>query len=332
MPNIATMRVLVTGATGFIGYEVARLLAQQGLRPRLMVRRPERGLLLKPLDADLVQGDLASPESLRRAVGGVEAVIHLGARATFEEYRLLRPTVVDGSVALMRAAADAGVEHFVYGSSLFVHDGQPDPIDEETEPRPRLDYGHAKWEAEQQLGALAGRSGMRFAALRLPHVYGARDLLFSRLSGRRLVIPGRADNRFSHLHVHDAARVLVAAAHTDLRGGWPVADDRATTWSEFLGIVQSHYPRFRYLRLPEPMARAGTRLLRPAQRVRGEPTIMTSDSVTGWNLNATVRPGTLWKQLHLEPVFPTVEVGIPAALDECVAFRWLHPVDDRRAA
>jgi hypothetical protein len=56
----------------------AQLLAARGLRPRLLVRRPERGPLLRRLDAELVHGDLESPE---RAVSGVEGVIHLGARA-----------------------------------------------------------------------------------------------------------------------------------------------------------------------------------------------------------------------------------------------------------
>ena len=53
-----TGKILVTGATGFIGYEVAKQLYQKGCRPRLMVRRPLRGFLLKSLDAELIQGDL----------------------------------------------------------------------------------------------------------------------------------------------------------------------------------------------------------------------------------------------------------------------------------
>jgi len=67
-------RVLVTGATGFIGYEVARQLSDRGFRPRLMVRRPERGDLLSGLDAELIHGDLTRPSSLVRAVQGVDTI------------------------------------------------------------------------------------------------------------------------------------------------------------------------------------------------------------------------------------------------------------------
>ncbi len=322
------MRILVTGATGFIGYEVARQLAHDRLSPRLMVRRPERGLLLSRLDAELIHGDLNSEESLKRSVDGVDAVIHLAARATFEEYRAVRPSIVDGSERLIEAAAAAGVRSFVYGSSLFVYDSQSAAIDAGTVPRPRLDYGRAKLEAERRLETVAQRSGMTLTILRLPHVYGARDLFFSRLARGRVFIPGRKDNLFSHLHVTDAARALIAATRSESSATWPIADLRATTWKEFFFTVQTFFPSFRFTSLPAPVALAGAKLLRPFQRLAGWPTIVTTGAVVGWNLNLDVQTDEPWQRLGLRPSFPTIAEGVPDVLDDCVAFRWLHPLDD----
>jgi dihydroflavonol-4-reductase len=127
---MAEMRqVLVTGAMGFIDLEVARQLSNQGYKPRLLVRRPLRAAILASLKADLIQGDLESPDSLSRAVQGVDTIIHLGARAIFEEYSLVRPTIVDGSVTLMEAAVSAGVQKFVYSSSLLAYGDQTAAID-----------------------------------------------------------------------------------------------------------------------------------------------------------------------------------------------------------
>lgn len=323
-------KILLTGATGFIGYEVARQLCQREFQPRFLVRRPLRGALLASLDADLVQGDLERPESLRRAVEGVDTILHLGARAVFEEYSIVRPTIVDGSVALMKAAISAGVKKFVYTSSLLVYEGQSSPIDETTPARSTMGYGKAKIEAEKSLSTLADKAGVAFAVIRLPHVYGARDLMFDQVRRGRVFFPGTGENQFAHLHVYDTARLLIAVAEKGWSGVSAVADDLAASWNEFFAEIKKYYPRFREFGVPKWLATLGTHLLTPLRRLRNLPSVYTPEAVSGWNLNLTVKPGLLWKNLDLQPKYPTIHQGIPAALDECIAFRWQHPLSDTK--
>jgi len=122
-----------------------------------MVRRPLRGAFLKDLAAESIQADLHSEKSLIRAAEGVDAVIHLAGRATFERYDIVAPSIVHGSVALASAAAKAGVGAFVYASSLLVYGDNDTPVDAATPPAPRLDYARAKVEAEGRLADICAQ-------------------------------------------------------------------------------------------------------------------------------------------------------------------------------
>lgn len=325
------MKVLVTGATGFIGAEVARQLAERGWRPRLMVRRPSRGALLHHLDATLVHGDLQSPESLRKAVAGCDAVIHLAGRAVFEPAHKLMDTFVHGTQALAEAASDEGVTRFVFASSLLVHGNTDIPIDAATVPAPEVDYGHVKVMVENRLAALGEATGMTVASIRLPHTYGATDQLFGRVRRGFLPIPGRGSKPYGHLHVRDAARVMITAAETGWSGRSPVADRESVGWDEFLGELQAQMPHLTVARLPASLALAGTTVLSAATGWRSAPSLMTPDTVISWNLSLPVDPAALWSELGIEPELPTYREGIAATLDDCVAFRWRHPVNDRGA-
>jgi nucleoside-diphosphate-sugar epimerase len=322
--------VLVTGATGFIGTELIGLLAGSGVRARVLIRRPHRAALLNAFDIDLLQGDLEVPESLDRALDGVDTVFHLGGRASFESYRRLVPTIVDGTVELGRKAAAAGVEHFVFASSLFVYGNQGRPIDASTPPSPVLGYGRAKLEAEQALTQIGAESGMTVASLRLPHVYGPQSILFKQVRSGLAIFPGGMANRCGQLHVADAARILSAVGEARWSGGSAVADDTTFTWAEYFEVLQTLYPYFRLVPLPRWLGLAGAGVLEPLLSRRSRPTLYTKDTVVGFNLEVPVEPGLVWRDVGIEPRYPSIHQGIPAALDGYVHYRWRHPLRDHR--
>jgi nucleoside-diphosphate-sugar epimerase len=324
--------VLVTGATGFIGVELVRQLCAAGFVPRVLVRRPHRAALLTSCEVRPIQGDLLAPSTLERAVEGVDTVFHLGGRASFESYRRLAPTIVDGTSTLARAAADAGVEHFVFASSLFVHGDADRPIDADTEPRPRLGYGRAKLEAERRLVDISSQTGMKLACLRLPHVYGTHSILFQQIRRGFAIFPGRMTNRTGQLHVEDAARLLVGVGARRWRGRSAVADSTIVTWTEFFDVLRTLYPSFRLVSLPHWLGYVGGAALEPVLSYEGRPTLFTKDTVTGFNLEIPVAPGLVWPEIHDAPRYTSIYEGIPAVLDGYVQYRWRHPMMDHRSA
>lgn len=109
--------VLVTGASGFLGWHVARVLVERGYSVRALVRPGSR---FSELDAEPVTGDLRDPQSLERAVEGCSLVFHVAAdyRLWAKDPRELYRTNVDGTRALLEASRRAGVERVVYTSTV----------------------------------------------------------------------------------------------------------------------------------------------------------------------------------------------------------------------
>lgn len=312
--NATKLKLLVTGASGFIGYEVSRQLSRDGYQPRLMIRQPGDDCEICRFDADITVADLRHPDCLRAAVSGVDGIIHLGARATFESYSILKPSILDGSIALMEAGIEAGVRRFVYSSSLLVYGGQASIVTADTPVDPVLDYGRIKVDTEKRLSAMAESAGVAFTALRLPHVYGIRDLYFRQLQAGGLILPGLGNNTYTHLHVADAAAAIIACAEQSYSGILPVGDRLPSTWATFLVIARQYFPNARVIVLPQWLALLATVLLTPFRRIRSNPGLETPGAVRSYNFNLAVDPDLLWQDLGLAPRYATISEGIPAAI------------------
>lgn len=227
------MTTLVTGSSGFVGSALCRAFAERGMSVRPSSRHGT-AFRLPELAGDAVFGDL---------LDGVDAIVHTAARvhgplgAGSED--ACRRVNVDGTLALARQAAAAGVRRFVFLSSIkvngeFTQPGQPFTADDD--PAPSDAYASSKADAEAGLFALAGRTGMEVTVIRPPLVYGpgvgANFRRMMQWLARGIPLPFGAirDNRRSLLaldnlvdlivtcieHPGAADRVLVAADGEDL--------------------------------------------------------------------------------------------------------------------
>jgi dihydroflavonol-4-reductase len=144
--------VLVTGATGFVGWHIAKLLMERGDTVRVLVRDPRR---LRESGAQAVVGDLTDPSSLTRAVTGCEVLYHVAAdyRLWAKDPQELYRSNVEGTRNMLEAARNAGVDRVVYTSTVGCIGMPENSIGDEDQPVSERDmygtYKRSKFRAEQ---------------------------------------------------------------------------------------------------------------------------------------------------------------------------------------
>ncbi len=279
---------MITGATGFVGAAVARAAQAAGWRLRLTARPGSNRANLAGLGAEVVYLDLNDPGGFPAALSGCRYLLHVAA-----DYRLWVPDVaamrrvnIDGTLALLRAARQAGVERSVYTSSVAALGltGDGSPADETTPIRPEHHVGaykQSKYDAEQAVRALAAEQDIVIVNPAAPVGPGdikptpTGQMILDAARGR---MPAYVDTGLNVVHVDDVAAGHFLALAKGRRGESYILGSENLMLRDLLALVAAQSgrrpPR---LRLPVaglmPIAWAMERV---AERT-GKPPLMTPD-------------------------------------------------------
>ena len=295
------MRVFVTGATGFLGREIARLLRERGDEVRALVRDPSRAEGLRRLGCEVVEGDLSDEAALVQHCRGVQAVVHAAALAEIGVSPARREAMVDANVTgterVLGAALSAGVGKAVHVSSVAVFGDTGGRIADEAWQRDPA----AGWtSAFEQTQAQAHRRAWEIASRGLPlvavhpgGVYGPDDPsalgdVLARFLGGRLPALAFPDLGVCPVHRDDVAVGVLLALDKGVPGeSYVLAGDpvRLADLLEVLADVSGR--RAPRLTVPTVLLRALTPAAPLVSRALGLPPnlrelISSSDGVTFW--------------------------------------------------
>jgi len=185
---------LVTGGAGFIGSNIVEELVRRGERVRVLddLSTGKRGNMVSFLEhVEFVEGDLRDPPTVRRAVEGVDTILHQAAlpsvQRSLDNPLATHAVNVTGTLNLLLAAREAGIKRVVYAASSSVYGDSPTlPKQEDMIPRPKSPYAVSKLAGEQYCRAFTEVYGLETVCLRYFNVFGPRQDPGSQYSG---VIP-----------------------------------------------------------------------------------------------------------------------------------------------
>lgn len=236
-------RVLITGATGFIGCRTAEILAMRDrCEVRGLVHNPSHAARLACLPVEMVAGDINAPGDVIRAMEGCDAVVHCAVGTSWQRREVVRVTV-DGTRVVAEAAARAGVERFVHISSMAVHGQVAAPTLDERMPLvdPRTDsYAGDKRRAEDAVQEFIA-AGLPAVILRPARVYGPFSRTFitrplQHLAKNTLVLTGPVDAPASMVYVDNVVGAIVRSLQCDeslVGQAFAISDPVQLSWRDF---------------------------------------------------------------------------------------------------
>lgn len=268
------MRVFLTGGTGVLGRSVVRLLSESGHQVRALSRSSENAELLRKLVAEPVDADLFDNTSLRQAIRGTDAILHLATKippswkfrfnsAWTTNDRIRR----NGTRNLVNAALALGTSVFIYPSVCFVYpDSGASWIEGQTTRAVPHPMTVTTLDAEAAVSRMTAQ-GRRGISLRMGGFYGpcsvqTREQLNHARRGLATIF-GEENTYHSSIWIQDAASAVVAALHRAPSGTYDIVDDEPLDGRETAAALASAVDRRKLLQIPMTILRLsmGTRTI-----------------------------------------------------------------------
>jgi uncharacterized protein YbjT (DUF2867 family) len=270
------MTVLVIGGTGFVGPKIVHALRAEERPVRVLARKPEKQERLRAWGCEIVGGDMTDAASLRRAVEGCEAVVHLVALPPFADPEATKRVMEQGTRDLVTAAGEAGVRRFVLMSALGVREDTKD----------LSAYNHAKWEEELAVK----ESGLEHTIFRPSFVFGSDGGLLPgllRLTRWSPLTPIPSTRELQPIWIDDVAAYFARSLEIGVKGSgtWELGGPDRVTWRELYDRLRRTLGKRRVaFQMPGGALRAaatGAKLLRPFRGAPGAVAMLqTDDNVT----------------------------------------------------
>jgi uncharacterized protein YbjT (DUF2867 family) len=217
--------ILVTGGTGFVGGHVVHALRADDKPVRALVRDRRRAAKLESWGVELADGDVTNPASLRSALAGVDAVVHLVAIRQGRPEQFQR-VMVDGTRNLIAAAGEQGIRRFVLMSALGTNE----------ETKDLVPYYGAKWQMERDVEA----SGIPYVIFRPSFIFGRDGGIlptFAKLARLTPVTPivGSGRQRIQPIWADDVGAYFTQAVDSEAAVNrlFELGGPDAVTWNEF---------------------------------------------------------------------------------------------------
>lgn len=233
------MRVLVTGASGYIGHAVAKAFRAKGHTVYGLVRSDEDAHLLSLEEIWPIMGDLENPESYRQALDMVEVVVHCAFNFASDTGIECDAKTID---AILQAFGESPLPRsFIYTSGVWVYGSRGHEMVDESVALKPLEI--VKWRPNhEEIVLKANSSKLRTLVLRPGHVYGGvgglTNTLFTSTLNGSVTIVGEGNNRWPMIHLQDLAYAYVSAAEKELSGiALNVVDDSTATLHEMADAI-----------------------------------------------------------------------------------------------